>query len=330
MISPTHSTATFGRRQNSLREHCSDVERFPPKSRLSNAIPGRESFELVGCESEGEKKMKYRLMLAVLIFSIVSHPVAGQVCTVIDNPTAEYFGPMADPSNIPDDALAARFGLGTEKCSLGTPGSNSTICRDSDNNVEARFSNALMVRQVPTTWASWSSPPNSESPTPIVGWNTTTTLTVTLADGYLAGIAGMEIEPQQFAVHTITAVFKNLAGVALLTITRSVDGTGGARLFATSCEEELINRIDISTDDPTGFAIAKFRADSFVINRDVPPATPLAPAPTSPKSNADPGKPENQLGIGSTQQKPNLEGRATRIESERTGGYDANESNGKA
>ena len=214
---------------------------------------------------------------------------AAQPCTAINSPTAEYFGPIADDPIAPADPIV-RFGVGTEKCSLGTPGTTTTICRDSDNNVEARFSNVLSVLQVPGSWATWSSPPESESPTPIVGFNSTTSLTVTLADGFLAGIAGMEIEPNVFGIFNISVTFRNLAGTPLLTITRSVDGSGGARLFAAICDEELINRMDITAPPGAGgFAIAKVRADSFVINRDVPPASPIAPPGRSPsrKANAE-------------------------------------------
>jgi hypothetical protein len=104
----------------------------------------------------------------------------------------------------------------------------------------------------------------------------------------------MEIEPNQFGTFNITAVFRNLAGTPLITISRNVVGFAGARLFAAICDEELINSIVITTNDTSGFAIAKVRADSFVINRDVPPAAPadVPLAPNLAKRNADLGRPK--------------------------------------
>lgn len=189
----------------------------------------------------------------LLLLSLGSQQAAA-ACRAIDRPTSDYLVGT----------------VGTEKCSLGQPGTNTTTCKDSDGNVEAKFSNTLSVRgPVPSGWRTWSSPPESESATPIVGFNMTSTLTVTLADGYQASTAGMEIEPNVFQVFPITVVFRDLAGSTLLSRTINVNGGAGARLFAATCDEELINSMVI-TIPPTaqGFAIAQVRSDSFVILRD--------------------------------------------------------------
>lgn len=197
------------------------------------------------------KKIVGLLAMALLLWTVQSQP-AMAACRAIDNPTADY-----------------TMNMGTERCSLGTTSfANVNVCKDPDGNTEAKFSNALSTRQVPNGWATWSSPPFAETSTPWVGYNSTNTLTVTLADGYQASTVGMEIEPNSFEpAFNVSAVFRDLANTTLLTVTRSVLGRAGARLFAVTCDEELINSVVISTNQAAqGFAIAKIRSDSFVVN----------------------------------------------------------------
>ncbi len=207
-----------------------------------------------------------------LLMSLCSRRAAAQAaCTAIDSPTPDYL-------------------VGTDKCSLGMPGDTTAVCKDSGANTEATFSNTLSVLQVPDTWPTWSDPPDSESSTPRVAFNMTDSLTVTLADGYQAGTAGMEIENNVFEpALPITVVFRNLNRDPLLTITRDVLGRAGARLFAATCEEELVNSMVITAQpEALGFAIAQVRSDSFVINLEMEAPSPVGPhqVPESAKSNA--------------------------------------------
>ncbi|MBI1747273.1 MAG: hypothetical protein HYR55_11870 [Acidobacteria bacterium] len=217
--------------------------------------------------------MRQLLGLVLMAFCLLAFQChrAMAACTAILQPTAAYT-------------------MGTEICTIGTVGGTSTECKDSDNNVEAKFSNGLSVRQVPNGWSTWSAPPESETDTPMIGFNTTATLTITMAAGYLAGTAGMEIENNVFTpAMPITVQFFDLAGAVVSTQTRSVLGQSGARLFAVTCDEELINKIVITAQATAqGFAIAKVRADSFVINRN-PSAGPSSGSysiPEGAKSNA--------------------------------------------
>ena len=217
------------------------------------------------------------LFIMALLLWIVQSRSAMAACRAIDNPTTDY-----------------TMNMGTERCSLGTAVfTDVNICKDPAGNTEAKFSNNLSVRHAAVAgggWQTWSAPPFAESPTPWVGFNSTTTLTVTLADGYQASSVGMEIEPNNFnpPTYQITAVFRDLANNTLLTVSRNIASMSGARLFAVTCDEELINSVVITAPATAGgFAIGKIRSDSFVINTD-PEAGPSqsAPLPVSGTGNA--------------------------------------------
>ena len=125
--------------------------------------------------------------------------------------------------------------------------------------VRVRFSVPLEKRTVPDTWATWASPPFTETATPRVLW-TQAELAVTLTFSVRSVIAGVEIEPDS-GIHTINATFRRLSGASLGTISRDVNSNAGARLFAGKVRsDKKAKRVKTLTIESDGdFAIARIR-----------------------------------------------------------------------
>ena len=116
------------------------------------------------------------------------------------------------------------------------------------------FSSALETRTVPGTWFIWGSPPETESSSPRVLWTgTSSTLTMDFTDP--STVFGFEAEPNEFAVDSITAQFFGSAGLEG-TITRDVNGFGGALLFAAQSTDPFTSVVVTSNVD---FGIAEVR-----------------------------------------------------------------------
>ena len=117
------------------------------------------------------------------------------------------------------------------------------------------FSNPQSENNVPNSWATWGSPPFTESSTPNVLWNEGfSSLTMTFAP---ASIVGFELEPDNFAVEEVTAQFFN--GTNLIgTIDLFPNGSAGALLFAAQTDQAFTSVVitDLAGGD---FAIAQLR-----------------------------------------------------------------------
>ena len=124
----------------------------------------------------------------------------------------------------------------------------------SDGTQTVNFDIPMVALTTPATWASWGSPPNTESATPRVLWtNGFTSATLTFAN---STTFGFELEPNTSVPSSLTAEFFN-GMVSLGSITHSVDGNGGARLFAASTTTGSFDRVVVTgTDD---FALAQVR-----------------------------------------------------------------------
>lgn len=110
-------------------------------------------------------------------------------------------------------------------------------------------------------WGSWSEAPFSERPaggTIRVGFHQgSVPLTINLSAG--VDVFGFELEGNLLAANTFTAEYFNGA-TSLGSITRSVVGASGARLFAgVEPGGDLIDRIVVSGTDTTGFGTAQYR-----------------------------------------------------------------------
>jgi hypothetical protein len=139
---------------------------------------------------------------------------------------------------------------------------DSNIDEVSDGNVTASFSHTLAVSGIGSGWATWGSPPDTELSTPLVLRHpsydsSATSLVLSFSKGLTT--FGLEAEPDPFDLRNITMDFYN--GVVLLgSITRSINGSAGARLLAgTTDNNQFITSVVVSSD--VDFAIAQLRYD---------------------------------------------------------------------
>jgi hypothetical protein len=114
------------------------------------------------------------------------------------------------------------------------------------------FPTALTIYDVGSGWFGWSSPPDSESDTPRV-LGTTSQLEITLDTPSL--VFGFEAEPNLFGVQSIVVDFFG-GGVFRGSITSSVEGDSGARLFAGFSS---LGIDDIQISSTGDFGIAQLR-----------------------------------------------------------------------
>ena len=164
-------------------------------------------------------------------------------CLVLSLPAFAGFTTFAQPGDGNYEALTTNYG--------GGDGSGNFITSLGPFN----FSNPQSENFVPGSWATWGSPPATESSTPNVLWNEGfNTLTITVSP---SSIVGFELEPDNFAVEEVTAQFfdgANLVG----TIDLSPNGSSGALLFAAQTDEAFTSVVitDLAGGD---FAIAQLR-----------------------------------------------------------------------
>lgn len=157
--------------------------------------------------------------------------------TPISSPTAEYISSTSVlPVTVPDNTVITSVTNGIQTVTFSIP---------------------LAAGTVPTTWATWNTPPNTESSTPrVLMTNGATNVTLTLA--VPASVFGLEVEPNPFSVHTITATF--MSGSTIIgTVAQSVDGVAGA-LLAAGSSDQPITSVQLSSD--VDFAIAQIRSGS--------------------------------------------------------------------
>jgi hypothetical protein len=111
-------------------------------------------------------------------------------------------------------------------------------------------------------WATWSAAPDSQRGSadtlPVLYSNWETSVRMSLSSPVL--VFGFEAEPNPGGLHSMTASFYDAGDNLLGTITRDVDGYGGARLFAASVDPIMF--IDFSSD--VDFGVAAFRYGQVV------------------------------------------------------------------
>lgn len=124
---------------------------------------------------------------------------------------------------------------------------------DAPSGCTVTFTPPLQARTVGQTWATWGSPPDTEGTTPRILYSNGAT-SITLAfTGCNPTTAGFEAEPNPFQEFAMTATFSN-GGVQQGSITRTVSGQAGARLFAA---DGAFDQIVFSSS--VDFAIAQVR-----------------------------------------------------------------------
>jgi hypothetical protein len=149
----------------------------------------------------------------------------------------------------------ARLAVGRDVASVPDFTSLSSI---TDGTLTVSFDTPLQKLSVPDIWGTWSSPPNAESATPAVLWDQTSSLTMSLSRPVT--IFGFELEPDSFSIENFDVDFVFLNGPTVVgTISLSVNGEAGSRLFAAATQDLPFDQIVINgTSD---FAIAQVRYD---------------------------------------------------------------------
>lgn len=131
---------------------------------------------------------------------------------------------------------------------------------DDTYGVTVTVTPAAEKRSVPSSWATWGSPPDTETATPHLLYATGTTLTLSFSEKVKVG--GVEIEPDPFAVHSFTVDFYEGAdgtGKKRASITRDdVSGEAGAKLFGAKVPRKFSSLV-ITSNDGVGFAVAQIR-----------------------------------------------------------------------
>jgi len=185
--------------------------------------------------------LRYALPLLVGTGMMLQSTSASAAFNPIPNPDAGYQG---STTNI---ALTAPDG--------------TTLTSINDATLTIGFDANRDVHSVPGGgWASWSSPPFSETATPRVlsAFNyDPTAITLTLTFSQALATFGAEVEPDPFSIHNISAAFFN--GALLVgTIALDLDGNSGARLFAANATGGDMFTSVVFTSD-ADFALAQFR-----------------------------------------------------------------------
>lgn len=142
-----------------------------------------------------------------------------------------------------------------------------------DGNQTVTFAAPLNKRgPVPSGWATWASPPNAETANPHVLFSSANTLSLTLSKK--SNIFGFELEPNTFAAFTYNVDFYN--GLTLVgSVSRSVNGSAGSRLFAAQTQDLPFDNVQISiaSGSSGGFAIGQIRYNDIqIVDFDIKPA----------------------------------------------------------
>ncbi|HEY3417267.1 MAG TPA: hypothetical protein VGM23_10335 [Armatimonadota bacterium] len=129
-----------------------------------------------------------------------------------------------------------------------------------DGMFTANFSTSLLTGSVPSnTWTNWSSPPFSESATPRILINTTSTVTMNFSEP--VKLFGLEIEPYT-GTPSITVTYYNGPNI-VGAITQSVNTNAGARLFAALTDEQFTS---VTISSTTLLAFAELRYSTYAGN----------------------------------------------------------------
>ena len=97
---------------------------------------------------------------------------------------------------------------------------------------KVKFVPTLEKRSVPNSWATWGSPPDTETATPNILYTAGATSLDIVLPKKGKQVVGAEVEPNPFEVHTFTAEYFKKSGASICSITRDADGNAGARVLA--------------------------------------------------------------------------------------------------
>src|SRR5262245_6466960 len=175
---------------------------------------------------------------------------------------------MAGPASALSDLKAYSTpvsGYTSNTCAidLSAIADGTTMDSVSGCGVTVFFSVPVVKQTVPGGWSTWGSPPDTESATPYVLTALDQTK-LTLRYSVRGRRFGVEVESNNFDVFNFTATFRRGDSTKIGSITRAVDGSAGALLFAglvrSARTKDRIKTLTIKADpDAGGFAIAQLR-----------------------------------------------------------------------
>lgn len=184
------------------------------------------------------------LLVAVLLFGLIASPAMAVGITQITQPDAAYVG-------------------ATTKIDISGLTDYTNYSSITDGYLTVSFDTAMNKRTVPGSWATWASPPHTETNTPHVLF-TGYTDDMTMAMDKPCRIFGFELEPNPFTDVDYDVDFILLDGSTVVgTISMTINGSAGARLIAAEAEGASFNKIVIDSNNTNGFAIAQVRYDSY-------------------------------------------------------------------
>ncbi len=184
--------------------------------------------------------IKITTLVALSALLLLSLPAFADSWTVFPQP--------GSGSPIPYDIFTTNFGGGDGSLNFITSLGPFT------------YSNPQSENSVPGSWATWGSPPATESAFPNVLYNEGfSTLHVDV--GSFFNTTGFELEPDQFQVETVDVTYHSSDGDAF-TLTLNPNGSAGALLFAVQDDTpgSNITSIDITDEAGDDFATAQWRA----------------------------------------------------------------------
>jgi hypothetical protein len=212
--------------------------------------------------------MSYRMLVctAVAVGLTAAGTGASYVTSVVTAHAEESRQPEGSHSRMPIETLRAyhrptgRYIDDSCVIDLSTYDELSLHAKVRGCGTTVRFSTEFMRMSVPRTWGPWSCPPRSESCTPDVMYSNHA-VAATIDFGTTVTTGGFEYSPARFQVERVRVAFfsgPQGSGALVGSITRDVDGDGGARLFGGSSETGFRSAV-VTNDSDDDFAIAQIR-----------------------------------------------------------------------
>ncbi len=141
----------------------------------------------------------------------------------------------------------------TTKIDFSGLSNGSSVNSISDASLTVLFSETMGKRTVGSGWATWGSPPDTESANPAVLYSNGAQVVEMLFSSTLATF-GFEVEPNPFSMQSFNMEFF-LGALSMGTISRDAHGSAGARLLAGTGVR--FDRVVVS--GTTDWAAANFR-----------------------------------------------------------------------
>jgi hypothetical protein len=198
-------------------------------------------------------------------------------CLVLSVPSrAGLITPIPIPTFLSYDSLTTPIDIS----GLDDFSSNSSI---SGGGLMVMFTPSMVRLSIPTTWASWGSPPETDASVdscpglgincpPVLWSNGSSSVTMTLSSP--KSVFGFEAEPDNPTEEPMTVTFFGIGG-SINSFQLTPSGDFGALLFAASSNDPF-TKVTLSNDLGDDFAIANVRFLGTPLPIPEPRSVPLA------------------------------------------------------